>query len=183
MSIGLSPSIRRIRGSSLQQTNLPTTQQFISDVTVVTPRSKRRVPRTTTMHAVRFVQDILRPRRLCRESARKDDPNARLSLQWCWAVADPSAPHKHARGVVLFDGEMLFEHGTITEIIVQRHAGVIDEDIEQLDVRDCFLNLGWVSHVQDQGRDAPIRVGEEATRACIHMFRAPPQRLVDQCLS
>jgi len=52
-----------------------------------------------------------------------------------------------------------FEHGPIAQVVVERHAGVIDEDVERVDFIDGSLDLRSVGHVQGQGCDAPIRVG------------------------
>ena len=77
---------------------------------------------------------------------------------------------------------MLFERGTIAEVIVVRHAGVVDEDVERLDALDGCLNLRGVGHVQGQGRDAPIRVGQGLARTGVHPLRASPQGFLDQRL-
>ena len=78
---------------------------------------------------------------------------------------------------------MLFEHGTIAQIIVKRQAGVVDEYIERFDSLDSVLNLRSVGHVQGQGRDAPIQVGQGLARTGIHPLRASPQGFLDQRLS
>jgi hypothetical protein len=80
------------------------------------------------------------------------------------------------------DGEVLFERGTIAQVIVKRHAGVIDEDIERLDSLDSCLSLRRVGHVQGQGRDAPIQVGQGLARTGIHPLRASPQGFLDRRL-
>ncbi len=78
---------------------------------------------------------------------------------------------------------MPFERGTIAQVIVKRQAGVIDEDIERFDSLDSSLSLRSVGHVQGQGRDAPIQVGQGLARAGIHPLRASPQGFLDQRLS
>ena len=80
------------------------------------------------------------------------------------------------------DGEVLVECGTIAQVVVQRHAGVVDEDIERLDPGDSCLDLRRVGHVQGQRRDAPIRVGQGLARTGVHPPRASPQGLLDQRL-
>ena len=45
------------------------------------------------------------------------------------------------------------------EIVVQAHAGIVDEDVERLDFLDGRLNLRRVGHVQGQRRDTTICVG------------------------
>jgi hypothetical protein len=68
-----------------------------------------------------------------------------------------------------------FERGTIAQVIVKRDAGIIDEDIERFCSLDSFANLRSVGHVQGQGRDAPIQVGQGLARPGIHPLRASPQ--------
>ncbi len=78
---------------------------------------------------------------------------------------------------------MLFECGAIAQVIVERQAGVIDEDIERFNSLDGCLNLRRVGHVQGYGRDAPIQVGQGLARSGIHALRASPQGFCDQRLS
>src|SRR5713226_4359591 len=47
----------------------------------------------------------------------------------------------HAVGAEEVDGEVLFERGTIGDVIVKRQAGVVDEDIERSDLIGSCLNL------------------------------------------
>ncbi len=77
---------------------------------------------------------------------------------------------------------MLFEHGTIAQVIEQRNTGVVDEDIERFDLPGSFLNLRGAGHVQGQGRDPPVGVGQGLARAGIHPLRASPQGFLDQRL-
>lgn len=60
--------------------------------------------------------------------------------------------------VRLHDREVLFEHGPIAEVVVDRHAGIVDQHVERLDLLDGLLNLGLVGHVEDHRRDTRIRV-------------------------
>jgi hypothetical protein len=89
----------------------------------------------------------------------------------------------HAVGAEEVDGQVPFEHGRIAQVVPARHAGVIDEEIEGFDVLDSSLNLRSAGHVQGQGRDAPIRVGQGPAGTGIHARRAPAQGLGDQRLS
>jgi hypothetical protein len=58
---------------------------------------------------------------------------------------------------------MLFERGALAEVVVvQRGAGVVDEDVERVDALDCFINLRRVGHVQRDVNDAPVRGGRRA---------------------
>jgi hypothetical protein len=70
------------------------------------------------------------------------------------------------------DGEVPFEHGRIAQVVVERQAGVVDQDVERFDVIDCSPNVRRVGHVQGQGPDAPIRMGQRPARAGVHPFRA-----------
>ena len=78
---------------------------------------------------------------------------------------------------------MPFERGKIAQVIVKRHAGVVDEDIEGFDPLDSGLNLRHVRDVQGQGRDAPIQVDQRLARTRIHPFRPSSQGFLDQRLS
>ena len=89
----------------------------------------------------------------------------------------------HAVGAEQVDGEVPFEHGPIAQVVVERHAGVIDEDVERVDFIDGSLDLRSVGHVQGQGCDAPIPVGQGLARAGIYPFRTSVQRFLDQGLS
>ena len=89
---------------------------------------------------------------------------------------------------------MLLERGNIAEVVAERHAGVIDEEIERLDALDCCLDLLCVGHVQGQGRDVLIGVNQgrrvpayarfaplrraSSTRACPMPRLAPVTRTV-----
>ena len=41
------------------------------------------------------------------------------------------------------DGEVLVERGTIAQVVVDRHAGVVDEDVERFDPLDSSLIWDW----------------------------------------
>ncbi len=81
------------------------------------------------------------------------------------------------------DGQVLFEHGTIAQVIEECNSGVVDEDIERFDALGSCLNLRRVGHVQGQGRDAPVRVGQGLARAGIHSLRASGECFGDQRLA
>jgi hypothetical protein len=81
------------------------------------------------------------------------------------------------------DGQVPFQRGRIAQVVPTRHAGAIDEEIEGFDVLDSSLNLRGVGHVQGQGRDAPIRVGQGPAGTGIHARRAHAQGFFDQRLS
>src|SRR5215472_2012107 len=49
------------------------------------------------------------------------------------------------------DGEMLFDYFEIGQIVVNRDAGIVNEDIERTDLLDCLLDLRSVGHVQGHG--------------------------------
>ena len=77
---------------------------------------------------------------------------------------------------------MLFELGTIAEVIVECHARVVDEEIEGPDSPGRGLDLRRIGDVQGQGGDPHIRVGHRLARARIDPPRAPPQGFGDQRL-
>jgi hypothetical protein len=51
------------------------------------------------------------------------------------------------------------------------------------DFLDGFLELRFVGHVQGQGRNAPIQVGQRLARTGIHLLGTSAQGFLDQCLS
>jgi hypothetical protein len=75
---------------------------------------------------------------------------------------------------------VLLDGGTIAQVIGERDAGVVDEDVERCDSFHGLLNLRCVGHVQDQGSDARIRVTQRLARRGIHPLRASPQGLLDE---
>ncbi len=48
------------------------------------------------------------------------------------------------------DRQVLFDHIEIAQIVVDGDAGVVDEDVEGVDLADCPLDLRSVGHVQRQ---------------------------------
>jgi hypothetical protein len=47
---------------------------------------------------------------------------------------------------------MLFDHVRLRQIVVHGDAGVVDEDVQSVDLADCPLDLLGVGDVQRQGR-------------------------------
>src|SRR5262249_51355330 len=103
-----------------------------------------------------------------------DDGPPRTSQQW------QECPG-HAVRAEQVDGEDALECGAIAEVIAKRQAGIVDEEIERLDLLDGSLNLRRVRHVQRQRRDAPVRVGQGLARTRIYPLRTSPEGFVDQC--
>ena len=62
---------------------------------------------------------------------------------------------------------MLFDHRAIAQIIVERDAGVVDEDIERCDFLDCRLNLRSVRDVERQRRDTRVGMRQRLARSGI----------------
>jgi hypothetical protein len=75
---------------------------------------------------------------------------------------------------------MRFEQRTMAEVVVQPQAGIVDEDVERLHVLDRRLNLPRVGHVLDQGRDAPISVGQGLPGTGVDPLSASPQGFLGQ---
>jgi hypothetical protein len=112
----------------------------------------------------------------CRHRQNVDDRSPRTSQQ-------PQEGLGHAKCAEEVDGEVPFDYGTLAEVvIVKRQAGIIDEDIERLDCLDSCLNLRRVGHVQGQGRDTPIPVGQGLARTRVHPLAASPHGPLDQRL-
>ena len=77
---------------------------------------------------------------------------------------------------------MPFERGTIAQLSRQRHAGVVEEEIERSDLLRSPLNLRRICDVQSQRRDALIGVNQRLARTGIYPLRASPQGFLDQRL-
>ena len=87
----------------------------------------------------------------------------------------------HVVGAVEIDGKVVFERGTIAQVVEQEHAGVVDEDVQRLDLACGLPHLLRTGDVQDQWRDAPVGVLQRLARAGVHPGRAPGEGLLDQC--
>ena len=85
----------------------------------------------------------------------------------------------HVVGAVEVDGEVLFERGTVAEVIVKRQAGVIDEDVEGPHALGSRLRLRRAGHVQNQRRDPPVGMGQRLPGAGIHPLHATLQGFLD----
>ena len=88
----------------------------------------------------------------------------------------------HAVGAEEVDGQVLLEHGTIAQVVIERDAGVVDEDVERPDLLGRGLDLRRAGHVQDQGGDAPVRVGQGLPRARVHPAGASAEGFGDERL-
>jgi hypothetical protein len=80
----------------------------------------------------------------------------------------------HAVGAEEVDGEVALDRGTVAQVVVHRHAGVVDEDVQRVDDVDRSLNLVGVGDVESDRRDAPIGVVEGLAGAGVHLHRASP---------
>src|SRR5205823_7184251 len=89
----------------------------------------------------------------------------------------------YAIGAEEVDGEVPFERGTIAQVVVERDAGVVDEDIERFDVLDGCLNLRRIGDVEGQRRDPRIRVNQGLPRTGIDPSGATEQGLLDERLA
>jgi hypothetical protein len=54
----------------------------------------------------------------------------------------------HAPGAEQVDGQVPFQRGRIAQVVVTEHAGVVDEDVERVDLLGGCLDLRGVGHVQ-----------------------------------
>jgi len=86
----------------------------------------------------------------------------------------------HVVGAVEVDGKVPLECGTIAQVVEQEHAGVVDEDVQRLDLACGFPDLLRAGDVQDQRRDARAEMLQRPARAGVHPRRAPGERLLDQ---
>jgi hypothetical protein len=74
------------------------------------------------------------------------------------------------------------QHSTIAEVVVARDAGVVDQDIQRLDLLGSCLNLRRVGHVQGQRPGARVGVGQGLARAGKDPLGASAQGFGDQGL-
>jgi hypothetical protein len=86
----------------------------------------------------------------------------------------------HAVGTEEVDRQVPLDRGQITQVVVQRDAGVVDQDIERSDLPGRFPDLRRAGHIQDQRRDPVVGVGNGLARAGVHPPRAPAQGFLDQ---
>ena len=77
-------------------------------------------------------------------------------------------------------GHVLFDDVEAAQVVVDGDAGVVDEDIERLDLRDRGLNLRRVRHVQSHGGHAFIDMVQRAASAGVDSARSSCERLVDK---
>jgi hypothetical protein len=78
---------------------------------------------------------------------------------------------------------MLFDDLEIAQIVVESNPGVVDEDIECVDVVDGLSDLRNIGHVQRQGRYALIRMLQWPASTGIHPVRPALERLIDERLT
>jgi hypothetical protein len=64
-----------------------------------------------------------------------------------------------------------FERLPVAEVGVQADPGVVDEYVERTDALDGGLDLVRIGHVQDQRRDALVRVVQRPPRTGVHALR------------
>jgi hypothetical protein len=75
---------------------------------------------------------------------------------------------------------VLLDRVGIAQVVVDRDAGIIDQDIEGFDLTGRPLDLRSAGHVQRQGRHALVGVFESAARSRIDPLRPPSQCLIDE---
>jgi hypothetical protein len=73
-----------------------------------------------------------------------------------------------------------FERGTIAQLSGQRHAGVVEEEIERSDLLGNLSNLRRIRDVQGERRDAAVGVKQRLARTGVHPLRASRQGFLDQ---
>src|SRR6266567_645619 len=76
---------------------------------------------------------------------------------------------------------MLFDHVGLAQIVVHGDAGVVDEDIQSVDLADCPLDMLGVGDVQRQGVHPFIRMLKWAASSRINPLCSSFQRLFDEC--
>ncbi len=86
----------------------------------------------------------------------------------------------HAVDANKVDGEVAFERRTIAQVVIERHAGVVDEDVQRFDFVNRLLNVRGIGHVQSKGHDAVVGVSQGCARTDVHALCASAQCLLDQ---
>src|SRR5258708_5016249 len=76
---------------------------------------------------------------------------------------------------------MLFDHFGLAQIVVHGDAGVVDEDIQSVDLADGPLDMLGVGDVQRQGLHPFIRMLKWAASSRITPLCSSFQRLFDEC--
>ena len=71
--------------------------------------------------------------------------------------------------------KMRFEHSRIGQVVIECHAGVVDQNVQRFHALRGSSYLRSVGHIQGNGRDAPIRVAHGLARARVHPYRAAAQ--------
>ncbi len=67
---------------------------------------------------------------------------------------------RHAVGAEQIHRKVLLENGAIAEVVVRRDAGVVDENVQRVDLLDGRPDLRGVGHVECEWRDPLVRVRE-----------------------
>ena len=87
----------------------------------------------------------------------------------------------HAVRAEEVDCEVPFDPCAIAEVIVKVHAGVVDQNVERLDILDRSLNLRRAGHVQRHWRHTLIGILQRfAACSRIYSLCTPPKRLIDE---
>src|SRR5580765_2283198 len=68
----------------------------------------------------------------------------------------------------------------VAQIVVDRDAGVVDENVERADGRRRLPDLGEIGDVERQRRDALVAKRHRASHRRVHTLGAASQRLVDE---
>jgi hypothetical protein len=85
----------------------------------------------------RFRDGIGRHDRQARKASNRenvDDRSARVAQQWQEGL-------DHAMRAENVHGQVLFEHGGITEVVEDPETGVVDQDVKRLDALDGRVDL------------------------------------------
>jgi hypothetical protein len=100
-----------------------------------------------------------------------------------WTEIAHALDATHAKGIMHSERQVLFDHIEIAQIVVDGDAGIVDEDVEGVDLVDRPLDLRNAGHVQRQGRHAVVGVLQCAARSRIDSFRPPSKSLIDERLT
>src|SRR5262249_27604256 len=89
---------------------------------------------------------------------------------------------RHGVGPEEVDGKVALEYVPVAQVVVERDAGVVDQDVEGVDALGGRLDLRRAGYVQGNRRDPRVRVGGGPARACVHALCAPAEGFGDQRL-
>ncbi|WP_291705387.1 hypothetical protein [Bradyrhizobium sp.] len=75
---------------------------------------------------------------------------------------------------------MLLDNFGIAEIVVDRDAGIVDEDVEASDRAGCARNLSRIGDIKHQRRHTLVGMLELAARSRLNLACSTPNRVINE---